>query len=937
MEVSGQLKALMPDGTTVYAPEGTSPETIKSHWQISRLETDKANEVAAFNTQHKELSADDMQPYSDFTQATHLFRTRQTAYRQQISDLESKIEKEKADQGGLGDQAAYYAHNTLDSAKKALAGMAVGATPEMQFAGGGADRLIEQQQQLAASLHQPQTKGEKFADFVTQGVAGALPAGAANIPANGVRALLRPATVGAISGVGGGAANNLTAPQDSLEGSPLAAILGSLLAGGAASIPAALKTTRGAYLGKGTEGVTDEALHQGAKNQESINTGANGKATLPQAMLSPDTTNFDSLLEALASSSNGKLTREALATQPAGAVKASQEYLRGVGGQQRSPQEIANNMQEDMTKVIEAPKIQGRLEYEANKPQDMEIPHTHMEGLASQLKQYRDSKDVASAYAPMIDKLISSLKNKPEGESAGSLEDQLNASFIKPSPLQPNPLGERYHGTGKAFTELTADGGQSAGNILGSGLYTTDSIKAGNGYQSKGGRDGAVYNITEKAPIKAYNADAEMPLNVEKLVRKTLGSLYPEENTITGKPLTSLMDVLQEFRLSAPHNQLDVHDTQAYLNDVQDKLKGLGYNAYDHTGGKLIGDHEHNVRIYWNPTDVGHERLAPEAITSRLQDRAAEAASATQPVGKYKTDAQQVKNEVDTTLKGYTENTLNQAPKTPAYNRIENQVRSMVNQVIDPFLANSKAAYAARGVEADALKKSEAGRVAGITGDQSDREAASSKWRGIFSKGTVPGAATSEILNTQKLLSKTPRGDETYLNAAATYLGEEFAKARAPVQGKRPANVADNLSRVLGLGPDETAQSQGVKDILLGSDRARKLPEGTTYKAVRNAELTLRAFANRPSATVTSEQELRGAAQGSSLSAMKATDAQRSNALIALVHNWREGDAERFADKLINDPSQVETLIALRKAPPASPLAVSLLSTLLATEKGNSP
>lgn len=162
---------------------------------------------------------------------------------------------------------------------------------------------------------------------------------------------------------------------------------------------------------------------------------------------------------------------------------------------------------------------------------------------------------------------------------------------------------ERFHGTSRAIDSLSDDYAMSGENrnIYGQGFYTTDAIDVAAGYMKKGkGRDPNLYSVKAK-DVPLVDMESAMTPEMKGMLRNSMGDAFPEENHVTGKPITTLREAFDEFRAESRDNGLTRDDVQEVLDSIRYNLEQEGYRGYRHVGGELTGATPHDVRIYWNP------------------------------------------------------------------------------------------------------------------------------------------------------------------------------------------------------------------------------------------------------------------------------------------------------------------------------------------------
>lgn len=195
--------------------------------------------------------------------------------------------------------------------------------------------------------------------------------------------------------------------------------------------------------------------------------------------------------------------------------------------------------------------------------------------------------------------------------SAPAFDD--GASFFSTAPLDErgfpidyvNTRGgdERFHGTSHPIDSLSDDYAMSGDsrNIYGQGFYTTDAADVAGGYMRKGrGGQPTLYRVNAK-DVRLFDMESTMTPEIEGMLRNSMGDSFPEENHVTGKPITTLREAFDEFRAESRDNGLTRDDVQEVFDSVRYNLEQDGYRGYRHEGGNNTGAIAHDVRIFWSP------------------------------------------------------------------------------------------------------------------------------------------------------------------------------------------------------------------------------------------------------------------------------------------------------------------------------------------------
>lgn len=208
-----------------------------------------------------------------------------------------------------------------------------------------APTVAERQQQSAAlnaQLFQPQTQPQKYVQEAAKGVGGAM-----LIPGGGMATTLLG---GAGSGLGSEAA------AQTLGEGPLQRIAGGLAGGLAGGVAANLGTNKAAMAREALEGLKPEDLARARANMQTAQ-AAGVPVNLGQALERPS--NVDKIVEALAGNRYGTKVQEQLRAQPVQSRMGLEQEMLGMPGEIRTPQVVANNMQDVATAAIDKAR-QGR-------------------------------------------------------------------------------------------------------------------------------------------------------------------------------------------------------------------------------------------------------------------------------------------------------------------------------------------------------------------------------------------------------------------------------------------------------------------------------------------------------------------------------------------------------------------------------------------------
>jgi hypothetical protein len=307
---------------------------------------------------------------------------------------------------------------------------------------------------------------------------------------------------------------------------------------------------------------------------------------------------------------------------------------------------------------------------------------------------------------------------------------------------------------------------------------------------------------------------------------------------------------------------------------------------------------------------------------------------------KFLSDGLQVKGAVDDALDNFGARNLATGSVDAKSLRRAQEIREGLGKIIEteaPGLAAANKAYSDTVKDVvDPLKKSEIGRIAGRLGDLSDREAVRSKVFSIFDAGTDPKAASSEILNTEKLLRNVKagvngsevNGNEVFQDAVKTWMADKLSKATQQAGGRLDPSIAANIEKTF-LGNE--LKAQGFKDTMVGLARSQGLKDNALLPGMQNFLKTVSMAARRPAAlqgiAENEWQDIAGKSLIGHVGHVSMLTPIRQPAL-----RWVEflrADAYKTMDKLLTSPEGIDTLQKLAKQPAMSPAAVKTISTFL--------
>ena len=247
-------------------------------------------------------------------------------------------------------------------------------------------------------------------------------------------------------------------------------------------------------------------------------------------------------------------------------------------------------------------------------------------------------------------------------------------------------------------------------------------------------------------------------------------------------------------------------------------------------------------------------------------------------------------------------------------------------------IRKANAAYQAATPAVDAMKKSVVGRIAGRAGAQDAVESPQTKLFGVFDKGTVPGATSSEILTMEKAFRNAGQ-PEVFQDAAKSWLAGKVSTALKSTDNRMPENIGERLRVAFGDPRQLDQTSKGFEDVLAGLARSQGVPEDSYVKGFKNFMEIVSDAARRPGSVrgVTPGEVKEMASEGvfKRLGQVSVMTPIRQPAL--KWASFLEADALSTMDKLLTTPEGVATLVKLGKQPPKSHAAVTTMATFLGT------
>jgi hypothetical protein len=189
--------------------------------------------------------------------------------------------------------------------------------------------------------------------------------------------------------------------------------------------------------------------------------------------------------------------------------------------------------------------------------------------------------------------------------------------------------GGRFHGTDIPISEMKnpLDVPVRKGEMVGRGLYTTNNKVIGDQYArikdqrwasaALAGREttepGSVRYYTHQiAPVRWLNIERPFPKRLlkvmkEDIINKEIEARKPGSQTPMYYGPIDLPQPHETIHNWAKRQELDVG--KAVWNHIQEWAEKEGFGGLTHTGGKIMGDRLHKVKVYWHPEE--QVRLRP--------------------------------------------------------------------------------------------------------------------------------------------------------------------------------------------------------------------------------------------------------------------------------------------------------------------------------------
>ena len=259
-------------------------------------------------------------------------------------------------------------------------------------------------------------------------------------------------------------------------------------------------------------------------------------------------------------------------------------------------------------------------------------------------------------------------------------------------------------------------------------------------------------------------------------------------------------------------------------------------------------------------------------------------------------------------------------------------IRDILGESFLPFKKANEVFSTITESTVNPLRKSVVGRLAGRTGAQDAIESPQAKLFGVFEKGTVPGATSSEILTLEKAFRNAGQ-PEVFQDAAKSWIAGKVSTALKSTDNRMPENIGERLRVAFGDPRQLDQTSKGFEDVLAGLARSQGVPEAPYVKGFKHFMEIVSDAARRPGSVrgVTPGEVKEMASEGvfKRLGQVSVMTPIRQPAL--KWASFLEADALSTMDKLLTTPEGVATLVKLGKQPPYSHAAVSTMATFLGT------
>jgi hypothetical protein len=272
------------------------------------------------------------------------------------------------------------------------------------------------------------------------------------------------------------------------------------------------------------------------------------------------------------------------------------------------------------------------------------------------------------------------------------------------------------------------------------------------------------------------------------------------------------------------------------------------------------------------------------------------------------------------------------------------QARNAFGEAFQPLKAANAAYQDVTNTVVNPMKKSVIGDIAGRLGARPDVEAVKSKLMGLFDRGTTPGAASSEILDFEKGIrgiqtfdnegNPAVNGAQAYQDAVKTWMAKQISKAQESGTARGADDLAGNLTKAFGSPANESARSQGIKDMLAGMARSQGLDPAAYVKGWQTFMDTVSRAAIRPGQTRgLTPRDIETTAGASPATVGGLTRINPLPNLLVRYSEYLKRDALGAMDSLLTSPEGVDQLMKLSKMASGSPKAQAAVTTFI----GNLP
>lgn len=244
------------------------------------------------------------------------------------------------------------------------------------------------------------------------------------------------------------------------------------------------------------------------------------------------------------------------------------------------------------------------------------------------------TKDIAGNDAELADQIRLALKDlKPTFEDGYQISEAEKAARIFGAAKNGRRIGDidqfenmipeftQYHGSPDVVKGgFKRDERGSVYNLIGSGVYTTDSYEIASSYANRpGATKPTIYGFKEKPGQNLPLYDLDQAITPE--MRTVLNQVDPEFAAFgeANRAGTLLDFYVTAARKSFGQGELPASTTSDKFQAIRDYLEGLGFRGLTHQGG-ILGGAKHKVKIYWYPENDLVRNNAP--ISASMASRA---------------------------------------------------------------------------------------------------------------------------------------------------------------------------------------------------------------------------------------------------------------------------------------------------------------------------